>query len=127
MEVLSQWQDLSYVEANNDSFFGQNTADLLVSLAAYTAPIDVATALYVVWANDGDFVGFLQDSVSSFPLDASNDTAWDTFVSDTVDGHEDVIVALHGLGVRVLVLPKAVDIASAPACNAIPNDAPGSP
>jgi len=114
VEVLTQWQGLSYVEANNDSFFGQNTTDLLVSLAGYTPPIDVATALYVVWANDGDFVGFFQDAESSFPLDASNDTAWDTFVSATVDGHEDVIETLHGLGVRVLVLPKAVDIAAAP-------------
>jgi hypothetical protein len=118
IEVLSQWQGLVYVEANNDSFFEHDSDALLLSVAAHSAPVDVTTALYIVWSHNADFVEFLViDPPDPDYDDASHLVTWTALIEEAVQNHEDAITDLYSLGVRTLVLPNAVDVTAAPNYN----------
>ena len=42
---------------NNRSFYGNYSPFLVTNINHFTAPADAATALFIVWVNDADFVG----------------------------------------------------------------------
>ena len=100
VEVLAQWQGVGYDEANNNSFFGHDSVDLLVSVDDFVAPPDVSTALFVVWANDADFVGFM--SGDGIPYNETNLPAWTTFIGEAIANHELAITNLHAKGMRTV-------------------------
>ena len=112
IEVLAEWQGLTYDASANNSYFGHDSDELLTNIAALTAPADVATALFVVWSGNADFVEF--SSANFPPYEASDLPAWSTFIDDAIQNHEDAIEALYDKGVRTLILPRAVDITNAP-------------
>jgi len=110
VEVLSQWQGLSYDPNKNWSYFGQISSDLVANVAALDpVPEDVASALFVVWANNADFV--VQVSENPPPFNAG---AWAVFINQSLANHFIAVTNLYAKGVRTLVMPNASDITSAP-------------
>ncbi len=112
IEDLAEWQNLSYVASRNNSYFGQDSAELKINIDAFNPPNDVATALFVVWAANADFVEFSQ--TNSPPYSNSNKPAWTTFIEDAVTRHKQSLNKLYNKGVRILVMPNAVDISATP-------------
>lgn len=121
VEVLAEWQGLTYDAGHNLSYFGQDSDELLANLASHTVPADVATALYVVWTGNADFVEFTFANPPGYS--AADIPAWTSFINDSIADHEDAIEDLHAKGVRHLVLPSAADIAAAPFFAMDPADA----
>lgn len=113
IEVLAGWQGLSYVSSQNDSSFGNDIEDVAADLPTYTAPVDVSTALYILWVSGADFANFMF-AEDGLPYQSSNIDTWDDFIADTLDSHEAVITTLHGKGVRKLILPNQPDLSIAP-------------
>ena len=113
VEVLAGWQDLVYVPAQNNSSFGYDIEDVESDLTSYTAPADVATALYILWVSGADFANFMFAG-DGLPYQASNINDWNTFVTDTLDSHEAVITTLYNKGVRKLILPNQPNLSVAP-------------
>jgi len=114
IEVLATWQGLPYIEANNQSYFGHDSSDLITNVNAFSAPPDVATALFIVWTNDADLVGYLNSGESPPPYDDSDLPLWTAFINQAVSDHETAITTLYNKGVRTIVLPAAVDIGAVP-------------
>ena len=112
IEDLADWQGLNYVASRNNSYFGQDSGELKDNIDDFTAPNDVATALFVVWAANADFVEFYQ---SNFPPYSNSDKpAWTAFIEDAVTRHKQSLNKLYNKGVRILVMPNAVDISATP-------------
>lgn len=114
IEVLAGWQGIAYVPAQNISTFGYDIEDVELDLTTYTAPVDAATALYILWVSGADFANFMFAVGSAQPYEASNIAAWNTFITNTLDSHEAAIIALYDEGVRKLVLPNQPDLSVAP-------------
>ena len=114
IEVLAGWQGLAYVPAQNISTFGYDIEDVELDLTTYTAPVDAATALYILWVSGADFANFMFAVGSAQPYEASNIAAWNTFITNTLDSHEAAITALYDKGVRKLILPNQPDLSVAP-------------
>lgn len=114
IEVLATWQGLPYIEAHNNSYFGHDSGKLIESVGTFTPPADIATALFIVWANNADLVGFLNSGVSPPPYDADDLVLWTDFIADAVANHQTAIQQLYAKGVRNLVLPEAVDVGKVP-------------
>ncbi len=121
VEVLAEWQGLSYDADQNLSYFGQDSDELLANLANHAAPADVATALYIIWSGNADFVEFTFANPPAYS--AADLPDWSDFIADSVADHRAAIEDLHAKGVRHLVLPSAADIASAPFFAMDPADA----
>ena len=66
VEVLAQRQGLLYEANNNWSYLGHDSTNLVNNVSNFVAPADVSTALFVVWANDADFVSFISYIFSFF-------------------------------------------------------------
>ena len=73
VEVLAQRQGIGI--SNNWSYFGQDCSNLVANVATFKAPADVANDLFVVWANDADFVGFMSKNALT-PFDATTLAQW---------------------------------------------------
>lgn len=126
VEVLSEWQGLTYVESNNVSAFNFESADILdiltdpASPTPYVTPADVATGLFVLWTNNADYVEFLNGTSDSgvmaeAPFDDPEDLPqWQSFGDNVIDQHEMIVQELYDRGVRTLVIPLAVDFLSVP-------------
>jgi len=131
VEVLSEWQNLSYTESANTSYYGQTSGrltggvnrpnDLLDNISVFVAPVDVNTSLFTVWVSNADFVEFTGIDGPNYD---ENDTGpggdvetWATLIEDSIINHKAAISALYTKGVRTLVLPLAVDITIAPDLN----------
>ena len=112
IEDLADWQGLNYVASRNKSYFGQDSGELKVNIDAFAPPNDVATALFVVWAANADFVEFYQTNFP--PYTNSDKPAWTTFIEDAVTRHKQSLTKLYNKGVRILVMPNAVDISATP-------------
>ncbi len=112
IEDLASWQGLPYVASRNNSYFGQDSGELKINIDAFTPPNDVATAMFVVWAANADFVEFSQ--TNSPPYTNSDKPAWTTFIQDAVTRHKQSLNKLYTKGVRILVMPNAVDISATP-------------
>lgn len=107
---------------NNWSYFGQYSSNLVVTLAGFPLQSDANTALFVVWANDADFVGF----VNSFgqPNNADHGTniiSWTYAMNLSLTNHWKAITNLYyAKGARTLIMPNAVDITEIPSYNKSP-------
>ena len=113
VEVLAQWQGLAYDSVKNNSYLGHDSVNLVTNVNAFVAPADVATALFVVWCNDADFVRFLGEldpPYSSIP-------PWTSRIDASIATHTTAINTLYGKGVRNIVMPNAVNIVATPTYN----------
>ncbi|NNC89869.1 MAG: hypothetical protein HKN82_15535 [Akkermansiaceae bacterium] len=118
VEVLAQWQGLTYDPAGNISYFGHDSTELIANANNFVAPADVATALVVAWTNNADLVEFSTENPP--PYGPTDLPAWNQFVEDSLAEHEQALNILYNKGVRHLVMPKAVDITSVPFYNLAP-------
>lgn len=106
LEVLAQRLGITYNSSRNWSFFGNTSTNVLAELASFSAPGDVGTALFVVWANDADFVQFMNYGGPSAVTTA--------LVNSWITNHSTIIQSLYNKGVRTLVMPNAVDVTLIP-------------
>jgi phospholipase/lecithinase/hemolysin len=118
VEVLAQWQGLAYVSANNKSFFGNYSTALtnpsvLTSVNNFVPPSNVASALFVVWCNNADFVSFTQIAPSP-PYVSGQIPQWTTLINQSIDRHKTAINTLYAKGARTIIMPKAANIAATP-------------
>lgn len=114
IEVLSEWLGLPHIEANNNSYFGHDSGELVTNTASFTEPTDVATALFIVWTSNADLVGYLNSGATTPPYDNDEALLWTAFIDQAVDDHETALTTLYDIGVRTIVLPTAVDIGTVP-------------
>lgn len=115
VEVLAKWQGITYDSNKNMSFFGHDSQALLNSVAAFAAPADGTTALFVLWVNNADFVGFINTAGNAPPYSPSTPlTPWTNFITSAVARHTQAVTTLYDKGARVIVMPKAVNIGSTP-------------
>ena len=114
IEVLAQRQGLTYDTNKNLSYFGHYSPNLVANLNSFPAPADANTALFVVWVNDADFVGYLANP--SFSPYASNNLAiWTNAINQSLSNQLTAIQILHtNKGARTLVMPNAVDLTKVP-------------
>jgi GDSL-like Lipase/Acylhydrolase len=118
IEVLSQWQGVAYQVSKNKSFFGHDSVKLINSVNAFVAPVDAATSLFIVWANNADFVEFINTAGNEPPYTANTPLGpWNSFINSAVSRHTQAITTLYNKGARVVVMPKAVNISSTPLYN----------
>lgn len=110
--LTEDWQGLTYYPGRNKSYFGQDSNDLLNNIDDFSAPGNVATALFIVWVANADFVEFSQTSTP--PYTNADKPAWTTFIEESVARHKQAINKLYNKGVRTLVMPNAVDISATP-------------
>ena len=125
VEVLAQRQGLGANSitnvnwsnsTNNWSYYGQYSPNLVMNLNGFHAPADAATALFVVWVNNADFVN---DMGTIYP--SLNLATWTNAVNQSLTNHWRVITNLYyAKGARTLVMPKAVDITEIPQYNGNP-------
>jgi phospholipase/lecithinase/hemolysin len=111
VEVLAQWQGLSYVSNRNWSYFGHYSPNLVTNINNFPAPPDANTALFVVWVNNADFVY----SMSNYaPYTTNNIAAWTNGINRSLTNHLKAIQTLYAKGARTLIMPNAVDITKVP-------------
>ncbi|OYV07058.1 MAG: hypothetical protein CFE26_03055 [Verrucomicrobiales bacterium VVV1] len=73
----------------------------------------MASALFVVWCNNADFVSFTQIAPSP-PYVSSQIPQWTTLMNQSIDRHKTAINTLYTKGARTIIMPKAVNIAATP-------------
>lgn len=118
VEVLAQWQGLAFDNAKNKSFFGHDSIALVngslsTSVNNFAPPVDVATALVVVWCNDADFVKFTQVAPSP-PYTSSQIPQWTVLINDAITRQVQALNTLYNKGVRTILMPKAANISATP-------------
>ena len=102
--------------SNNWSFYGDFSPLLVTNVSHFTAPPDAATALFVVWVNDADFVN---DMGTIYP--STNIVTWTNAINQSLTNHWKIITNLYyAKGARTLVMPNAVDITEVPEYNQNP-------
>lgn len=113
VEVLAQRQGIPYEPQKNWSFYGHYSSNLVANVRSFAAPADAATALFVVWVNDADFVDYMGRIYPS-----TNIVTWTNAMNQSLSNHFVAITNLyHAKGARTLVLPNAVDITKIPQYN----------
>ncbi|MFZ1072483.1 MAG: hypothetical protein WAO21_03515, partial [Verrucomicrobiia bacterium] len=96
--------------SNNWSFYGNFSPVLETNINHFTAPVDASNALFIVWVNDADFVGYMG---SIFP--STNIVTWTNAINQSLTNHWNIITNLYyAKGARTLVMPNAVDITEIP-------------
>ena len=115
VEVLAQRQGLTLTNSQNLSFYGHDTPKLLTNASNFIAPVDVATALVVVWVNNADIV--FDIAAIPAPYDSSDIPAWTNRLNVTLSNYSTAIQTLHTKGVRAIVAPNAADVTKAPYYN----------
>ncbi len=116
IEVLAQWQGLTYESNKNWSYFGHYSSNLLTHVTGtnFVAPGDIATTLVVVWVCNADFVF---DMNNYEPFTTNNISAWTNAIYRSLTNHAAAITNLYNKGVRTLIMPNAVDITQIPQFN----------
>jgi outer membrane lipase/esterase len=109
VEVLAQWQGVTYESNKNWSYFGHYSPNLVANVNNFAAPADANTALFVVWVNNADFVGDLNNSNFS-PYTTNNISIWTNAMNLSLSNHIRALTTLYAKGARSLVMPNAVDI-----------------
>lgn len=99
--------------SNNWSYFGDASSNLVAHVNNFTAPSDASNALFIVWVNDADFVGYLENSSYS-PYTSNNIAIWTNSINQSISNHFTAITNLYAKGVRTLVMPNAVDLTEVP-------------
>ena len=104
---------------NNWSYYGQYSPNLVTNINNFPKPSDAATALFIVWVNDADFVGDMTDIYPS-----TNIATWTNAINQSLTNHWNVITNLYyAKGARTLIMPKAVDITEIPEYDLITSSA----
>ena len=123
VEVLAQRQGLGANSStnanwsnctNNWSYYGQFSFNLAASINNCQRPSDAATALFVVWVCDADFVN---DMGTIYP--STNIVTWTNAINQSLTNHYRVVTNLYARGARTLVMPNAVDITEIPQYNSL--------
>ena len=98
--------------ANNWSYFGQYSQNLVTNINYFAPPQDTKTALFVVWVNCADFVA----DMGNIYLEGyyTNNAMWNAAVTQSLNNQLSIINSLYAKGVRTLVMPNAVDISEIP-------------
>src|ERR1017187_3868921 len=119
VEVLAQRQGLGANSitnvnwsnsTNNWSYYGQYSTNLVANLTNFPVRPDANTALFVVWVNDADFVGYMG---SIYP--STNIVTWTNAINQSLTNHWNIITNLYyAKGARTLIMPNAVDITEIP-------------
>jgi phospholipase/lecithinase/hemolysin len=109
VEVLAQRQGLTYYASNNDSYFDNNSADLVTEIKSFSTPSDVTNDLFIVWVCNAD----------TFDAASVPDTSaqWTVAINKSQANYLQIITSLYAKGVNTLILPNAVDISEIPAFN----------
>lgn len=115
IEVLAQRQGLTYDANKNWSYFGQYSTELTNNVSHFAPPADATNALFVMWANDADFIRFLGQF--NPPYTAADIPAWTSAMNVSLTNHFIAITNLYTKGVRSLVIPNAVDVTAVPQYN----------
>ena len=116
IEVLAQRQGVVYDANKNWSFFGHYSPNLVTNVTTFVAPTNAASALFVIWVCNADFVENL--TKPQFAPYASNNIAiWTNAINRSLSNHVIAVQTLYAKGVRTLILPNAVDITKAPFYN----------
>ena len=115
IEVLAQRQGLTYDANKNWSYFGQYSTELTNNVRNFSAPADATNALFIVWANDADFIGFLGQF--NPPYNTGDIPDWTNAMNVSLTNHFIAITNLYAKGVRTLVMPNAVDVTAVPQYN----------
>jgi hypothetical protein len=106
VEVLWEWQGLAFDNAKNKSYFGHVSSSVVTETAAF-AGTDAATALFVIWCANADFVEFV----------TANGSNWAGFISNSVANHVQAATNIYDKGGRTIMIPNAVDIMAVPSYN----------
>lgn len=114
VEVLAQWQGLSYDSDKNWSHFNHFSANLTTNVTTFTAPGDVGTALFLVWVNNADFVDALGNPAFGPPYGNPQISPWTNYLNQSLSNHAVAIQTLYNKGVRTLVMPNAADLTESP-------------
>jgi outer membrane lipase/esterase len=104
--------------SNNWSFYGDYSPILLANISNFVVPTNASNALFIVWVNDADFVGDMQNIYNNGQ--GTNITLWTNAVNQSLTNHFVAITNLYAKGVRTLVMPDAVDITKVPYYNTYP-------
>ena len=126
VEVLAQRQGLGansitnvnwYNSTNNWSSYNQGSSSNAVgALTIFPVRPDANTALFVVWANDADFV---HDLGTIYP--STNIVTWTNAMNQSLSNHWKIITNLfYAQNARTLIMPNAVDITEIPNYVAFP-------
>ena len=101
--------------SNNWSFYGNFSPVLETNINHFTAPADASNALFIVWVNDADFVGYMGNIYPS-----TNIVTWTNAINQSLTNHWNIITNLYyAKGARTLVMPNAVDITEIPDYNGL--------
>jgi phospholipase/lecithinase/hemolysin len=112
VEVIAQWQGLSYDSNKNWSYFGHYSSNLKTNVQTFEAPADASNALFVVWVNNADFVNNLG---TIFPPYGPDKIApWTNALNQSLTNHANAIQTLYNKGARTLLMPNAVDMTKVP-------------
>jgi len=104
--------------SNNWSFYGDFSPILATNINNFHQPSDAATALFVVWVNDADFVGDMGDLYVNY---GTNITQWTNAINQSLTNHWNIITNLYyAKNARTLIMPNAVDITEIPQFNGYP-------
>lgn len=118
IEVLAQRQGLNYESNKNWSYFGQDSFNLVTNVSHFVAPPDATNDLFVVWANDADFVENLGNTtVLGPPYNSSVLPQWTNALNLSLANHFKAITNLYAKGVRTLIMPNAVNLMEIPEYN----------
>jgi phospholipase/lecithinase/hemolysin len=112
VEVMAQWQGLTFDTNKNLSFFGQYSPVLVSNINNFVPPPDANTALFIVWINNADFV---YDVQNYSPYTSIKLAAWTNAMNLSLSNHARAVTNLYAKGARTLVMPNAVDISKTPA------------
>ena len=112
VELLSQWQGLSYDSNKNWSYFGHYSPNLKANVQTFVAPADTSNALFIVWVNNADFVNNLSTIFPPYGLDKI--TPWTNALHQSLTNHAAAIQTLYSKGMRTLVMPNAADLTKIP-------------
>jgi phospholipase/lecithinase/hemolysin len=118
VEVLSDWLGVTFDTTKNESDFGNDSSVLIakvneLDLSALTEQ-QKADALFIVWANNADFVNFTGDLATPW----TDVTPWNTLTSTSIANHVTAITSLYDKGARKILMPNAVDVLRTPFYNA---------
>lgn len=115
VEVLAQWQNLTYQASNNLSYYGHYSQILTNSANSFIAPANASNALVIVWVADADLVNNMGNAAFGPPYDNSKLAIWTNSLNNSITNHTVAIQTFYNKGVRTLVMPNAVDITKVPA------------
>lgn len=110
--------------SNNLSFYGQYSPVLVTNINKFISPSNATNCLFVVWVNNADFVGDVNNYLSGLnlgPPSGTNLADWTTAINQHLTNHFQAITNLYAKGCRTLLAPNAVDITEIPEYNSSPN------